>query len=79
MLTMTGQELRLLRVSADVKVYELAARMGVHSTRVSHIEALAVVTPETEARFRAALDESRLTTSSPSAAQLGHQTPQEVV
>lgn len=60
---MTGKELRLKRVEADVKVYELAARMGVHSSRVSQIEALATVTAETLDRYLTALIESQVITS----------------
>jgi transcriptional regulator with XRE-family HTH domain len=65
MLTMSGRDLKLQRVAAGVKVYELAARMNVHSSRVSQIEALAVVTAETVARYRAALAACQVTTSAP--------------
>jgi transcriptional regulator with XRE-family HTH domain len=67
---MTGRDLKLRRVAANVKVYELATRMGVHSSRVSQIEALADVTPFTESRYIAALDAAQVATS-------GHQRPVE--
>lgn len=63
MLDMTGLDLRLRRTAANVKVFELAARMGVHSSRVSQIEALADVTPQTQARYLAALASAQVTTS----------------
>ena len=52
---MTGHDLKLRRVAARTKAYEVGAAMGVHSSRVSQIEALADITPETEARYLAAL------------------------
>jgi len=55
--TYTGAELRDLRVDKNLKGYELAARMGVHSSRVSQIEALATVSPEAARRYLAALGE----------------------
>lgn len=55
----TGASLRDLRLEAGAKVFELAHRMNVHSSRVSQIEALASVTPETAERYRKALDEWR--------------------
>lgn len=55
----TGATLRDERLAAGAKVYELASRMNVHSSRVSQIEALASVTPETVERYRRALDEWR--------------------
>jgi DNA-binding transcriptional regulator YiaG len=68
MLTMTGTELRARRDKANVKVYELAAEMHVHSSRVSQIEALASVTTSTEARYLAALGRCLVaTTATPSA------------
>lgn len=69
---MTGMQLRILRTAARIKTRDLAASMGVHSSRVSQIEAQAVVTEETAARYRDALDRIALTTSgvaSPEAAQ----------
>lgn len=56
MLNVTGRELKVRRTAAGIKVYELAAEMGVHSSRVSQIEALAIVTPDTVERYTAALD-----------------------
>jgi transcriptional regulator with XRE-family HTH domain len=53
----TGEELRAERLAAQVKVFEVAARMQVHSSRVSQIEALAKVPAESAARYRAALAE----------------------
>lgn len=55
MLNMTGEELKQRRLAADVKSYELAAAMGRHSSRVSQIEALAVVTSSTADAYLAAL------------------------
>lgn len=52
----TGASLRDERLSAGAKVFEIAQRMNVHSSRVSQIEALATVTPETAERYRQALD-----------------------
>lgn len=52
----SGMELKLLRVAADVKTRDLADAMGVTNSRVSHIEKLRIVTPEADARYRAALD-----------------------
>lgn len=73
-LVMTGKELRQRRTGAEVKAYELAARMGVASSRVSQIEALAVVTEETTERYLAALGACLVATTVPS----GPQTAQEV-
>ena len=56
MLNMTGRDLKKKRVAAGVLAYVLAAEMGVASSRVSQIEALATVTPDTAARYLAALD-----------------------
>lgn len=64
---MTGIQLRLLRTAARVKTRALADSMGVHSSRVSQIEAQAIVTDETAARYRDALNRITLTTSVPSA------------
>jgi transcriptional regulator with XRE-family HTH domain len=55
MLNMTGQELRERRDAAGVRQWELAAEMRVASSRVSQIEALALVTPQTVERYIAAL------------------------
>lgn len=53
----TGGVLREERLQAGAKVFEIAIRMNVHSSRVSQIEALASVTSETAERYRRALDE----------------------
>lgn len=53
----TGSDLREERIAAGAKVFEIAIRMNVHSSRVSQIEALASVTPETADRYRRALGE----------------------
>ena len=55
MLNMTGKELRRKRESAGVKQWEVASAMRVASSRVSQIEALAVVTDDTTERYQAAL------------------------
>jgi transcriptional regulator with XRE-family HTH domain len=52
---MTGRELRQRRESNNIKQYELGAEMGVASTRISQIEALAQVTTVTQERYLAAL------------------------
>lgn len=54
--TDTGESLRAKREARGIKAYELAAVMGVHSSRVSQIEALAAVTDRTASRYLAALD-----------------------
>ena len=66
---MTGIELRILRTAARVKTRDLAVSMGVHSSRVSQIEAQAVVTDETAVRYREALDRITLTTSGQTSAE----------
>ena len=53
----TGADLRDERLAAGAKVFEIAIGMHVHSSRVSQIEALATVTPETAERYRIALAE----------------------
>ena len=63
MLNVTGKDLKLKRVAADVKAYVLASEMGVASSRVSQIEALAIVTAETAERYTAALTRCSLNTS----------------
>lgn len=62
-LVMTGIQLRLLRTAERVKTRDLAESMGVHSSRVSQIEAQAIVTDETAARYCDALDRITLTMS----------------
>lgn len=69
--TYTGEALRELRERADLKGWELATHMQVHSSRISQIEALAKVTPRTARRYLAALAESQLaktTANAPEAA-----------
>lgn len=53
---MNGLELKLIRVGADLKGTDIANAMGVGLSRISHIERLRVVTPETQARYLAAVD-----------------------
>lgn len=65
----SGPDLRELREQADLTSRELAVHMGVHSSRVSQIEALARVTPRTARRYLAALEASQLATTSPETAQ----------
>lgn len=67
MLIMRGGELRQRRESANVKAYEVAAEMRVHSSRVSQIEALAAVTPATERRYLDALGRCLVATTAPKA------------
>lgn len=50
-----GIDLRLERTARRVQVAQLARVMGVSYSRVSQIEALAVVTVKTATRYRAAL------------------------
>lgn len=52
---MTGLELKLKRVAADVKSKDLAAALGVTTSYVSRIEGRRVVTPEMHDRYVAAL------------------------
>lgn len=52
---MTGMDLKLQRVAADVKAKDLAAAMGVTDSRVSRIENSRLVTPEAEQRYLIAL------------------------
>jgi transcriptional regulator with XRE-family HTH domain len=72
MLAMTGRQLRDRREAAKIKAYELAAQIGVHSSRVSQIEALADVTPTTARRYLDALGQCLVATTAP-------HTPQEPV
>lgn len=62
-LNVTGKDLKVQRVAAGVKAFVLAAEMGVASSRVSQIEALAIVTAETAERYAAALARCSLNTS----------------
>lgn len=52
---MTGKDLKLQRVAADVMVKDLAAAMGVSDSRVSRIENSRVVTSDAESRYVNAL------------------------
>jgi transcriptional regulator with XRE-family HTH domain len=65
----SGPELRELREKADLTSRELAVHMGVHSSRVSQIEALARVTPRTARRYLEALALSQLAKTTEHAAQ----------
>lgn len=51
----TGMDLKLERVKARVKTGDLAVAMGVSASRVSTIEARAVVPDDTAERYLAAL------------------------
>jgi plasmid maintenance system antidote protein VapI len=61
---MNGKDLKLLRVTADVKGNALAAAMGVHPAQVSRIENSRVVTKEMADRYVAALATLTTTTTS---------------
>lgn len=50
-----GLTLKLERIAARAKAQDVAREMGVTPARIGQIEALAVVTSETAARYRAAL------------------------
>lgn len=64
---MTGKDLQLKRVEADVKSKDLAAAMGVQPSRISHLERLRIVTDEARDRYLSALD-TCTTKSTPEAA-----------
>jgi predicted transcriptional regulator len=51
----TGQELKLLRIAADVQAQDLAAAMGIKPSGVSAYEARRKVTPKAAQRYVAAL------------------------
>ena len=53
---MTGLELRLKRVAADVKAKDVAAAMGVTTSYVSRIEGRRIVTQDMWDRYVSALD-----------------------
>lgn len=55
MLAMSGEELRKRREAAGILSYELAAAMKRHSSRVSQIESLAVVTDDAASKYLDAL------------------------
>lgn len=50
-----GMTLKLERVAAHIRQCELAREMGVSASRVSHLEATALVPVGTAERYRAAL------------------------
>lgn len=52
---MTGKDLKLKRVAADVRVKELAAAMGVSDSRISRLENSRVVTEDARTRYLFAL------------------------
>jgi transcriptional regulator with XRE-family HTH domain len=55
----TGLDLKLHRVAANIKGYELAEAMGVSASRVSAIEGSRIVQPDTATRYLTALDTLR--------------------
>ena len=52
---MTGLDLKLKRVAADVRVKELAEAMGVTDSRITYIESRRNPTPDAIDRYLAAL------------------------
>ena len=65
MLIMSGEDLRRRREAADVRQYEVAAEMGVASSRVSQLEAMAQPTADSVTRYMAALARCSLSKSAP--------------
>jgi transcriptional regulator with XRE-family HTH domain len=53
---MTGLELKLQRIAADVRVKDLAQEMGVTDSRISYIESRRYPTTAAVDRYLAALD-----------------------
>lgn len=53
---MTGLELKLKRVAADVRVKDLALAMGVTDSRITYIEGRRTPTADAITRYLAALD-----------------------
>lgn len=53
---MTGLELKLKRVGADVRTKDLALAMGVTAGRITYIEGRRILTDEAIERYLAALD-----------------------
>lgn len=53
---MTGKDLKLRRVDADVKAIDLASAMRVSPSRISYLETRRLVTSEAAERYLAALD-----------------------
>ena len=65
----TGLHLKITRTARRVRVIDLAARMGVVHSRVSQIEATAVVSDDAAARYLEALETfPDVATSEPQAA-----------
>jgi len=60
---MTGKDLKLQRVVADLKVKDVAREMGVSDSRVSAIENSRQVTPETIDRYVRAIATLTTTTT----------------
>lgn len=54
-MALTGKELKLKRVAADVRTKDLALAMGVTDPRISRIENSRVVTDKAQARYLDAL------------------------
>ncbi len=54
---MTGPQLRTQRITAGIKVADLAARMGISRTRIPQIEGSAAVTETMVTRYLTALVE----------------------
>jgi plasmid maintenance system antidote protein VapI len=52
---MTGLDLKVRRVAAEVRSKELAEAMGVHPSRITHIETTRTLTADTIHRYLAAL------------------------
>lgn len=52
---MTGKDLKIRRIIADVRIKELAQEMGVTGSRVTHIEKQALVSVEATAKYLDAL------------------------
>jgi len=53
--TTTGLDLKLERTAQRVQATAIARTMGVSTSRIGHVEASAVVTPQMAERYRAAL------------------------
>lgn len=64
----SGIDLKLERVAARVQQKHIAEAMGVSPSRVSAIESLAIVTVDTAARYRTAIDTCLLRRTSKAAA-----------
>lgn len=58
----TGLDLKLARVAARVKQWQVAAEMGVSPSRVASIERESVVSPAIRDRYLTALDTCRTST-----------------